>query len=97
MTNCGGLPVQFNFKKEALSRANITIEGADKNNKIIQGHSTYFTVSFSTRKNKYGKMREIVPLQIKGGPQYDIEFRANLTIPELHMSSETLDFGKVCV
>lgn len=42
-------------------------------------------------------MKEIVPLQIKGGPQYDIEFRANLTIPEVSMSSETLDFGKVCV
>ena len=42
-------------------------------------------------------MKEIVPIEIKGGPQYDIEFRANLTQPELSMSSESLDFGKVCV
>jgi hypothetical protein len=62
LTNCGGLPVQFSFKKEALSRANISIEAFDKNNKINPGNSTYFTVTFSTRKNRYGKMREIVPL-----------------------------------
>jgi hypothetical protein len=62
LTNCGGLPVQFLFKKEALSRANVSIEAADKNNKIAPGHSTYFMVQFSTRKNKYGKMKEIVPL-----------------------------------
>jgi P pilus assembly chaperone PapD len=42
-------------------------------------------------------MREIVPVEIKGGPLYEIEFRANLTQPELSMSSDNLDFGKVCV
>jgi hypothetical protein len=34
---------------------------------------------------------------VKGGPQYAIEFIANLTIPEFVMSEESLDFGKVCV
>jgi len=39
----------------------------------------------------------MIPVDVKGGPSYMIEFGANMTIPELAMSSETLDFGKVCV
>ena len=39
----------------------------------------------------------MIPVDVKGGPSYMIEFGANLTIPELSMSSDTLDFGKVCV
>lgn len=38
-----------------------------------------------------------MPIDVKGGPSYAIEFVANLTTPELAMSSESLDFGKVCV
>jgi hypothetical protein len=57
-----------------------------------------FNVVFTTRKNaKFGKQRYSVPIDIKGGPSYIIDFVANLTIPELHMSSEHVDFGKVCV
>lgn len=101
LTNCGRLPVVFNFKKEALQKANISIDSTDKNNKILPNCSALFNVTLTTHarntKNKFGRMREIVPIEIKGGPQYDIEFRANLTQPELSMSSENLDFGKVCV
>jgi hydrocephalus-inducing protein len=99
LTNCGRLPVQFQFRKEALQRANISIESTDKNMKILPNCSALFNVTFTTqtRRSKFGKMREIVPIEIKGGPQYEIEFRANLTQPELSMSSENLDFGKVAV
>ncbi len=38
-----------------------------------------------------------VPIDVKQGPSYAIDFVANLTIPELTMSHETLDFGRVCV
>jgi len=34
---------------------------------------------------------------VKNGPTYTIDFLANMTIPELSMSCELLDFGKVCV
>ena len=61
--------------------------------------SMLFNVTFSSqaRRSKFGKMKEIVPIEIIGGPQYEIEFRANLTQPELSMSDDLLDFGKVCV
>lgn len=57
-----------------------------------------FNVTYSTRKtNVYGRKRIPVPIDVKNGPTYTIDFVANMTIPELSMSTELLDFGKVCV
>lgn len=60
--------------------------------------SVLFNVVYATRKNaKFGKTKYVVPIDVKYGPSYAIEFVANLTIPELSMSAENIDFGKVCV
>lgn len=97
LTNVGRIPVTFNFDKKLLTQAGIAIE-PDKAQKVMPHASALFTVVYATRKNaKFGKQRYVVPVDVKGGPSYLIEFGANLTIPELSMSSETLDFGKVCV
>jgi len=97
LTNVGRIPVTFNFDKKLLGQAGIAIE-PDKVQKVLPNASALFTVVYATRKNaKYGRQRFVVPIDVKGGPSYQIEFGANLTIPELAMSSETLDFGKVCV
>lgn len=56
-----------------------------------------FNVLYTTRKNVFGKKKFLIPIDIKNGPRYSIEFIANLTIPELSMSQETVDFEKVCV
>jgi hydrocephalus-inducing protein len=97
LTNVGRLAVTFNFDKKLLAQAGIAIE-PDKAQKVPPHGSALFTVVFATRKTaKFGRQRYHVPVDVKGGPSYLIEFSANLTIPELAMSSETLDFGKVCV
>jgi hypothetical protein len=60
--------------------------------------SILFSVVYTTRKNsKFGKVKYIVPIDVKYGPSYNIEFTANLTIPELAMSTDNMDYGKVCV
>lgn len=65
---------------------------------MIPNSSILFNVVYSTRKNaKFGKIKHVVPIDCKYGPSYNIEFTANLTIPELAMSTDNLDFGKVCV
>jgi len=52
----------------------------------------------TTRKNsKFGRQRYLIPVDVKNGPQYTIDFTANLTIPEISMSTDTVDFDKVCV
>lgn len=97
LTNVGRLPVNFNFDKKVLTQAGIAIE-PDKVQKVAPNCSSLFHVAYATRKNaKLGKVRWLAHVDIKGGPSYSIEFVANLTIPELSMSTENLDFGKVCV
>ena len=96
-TNVGKLPVNFAFDKKILSNYGINIE-PDKVQKLPPNSSVLFNVVYATRKNaKFGKVKNIVPIDVKYGPSYQIEFVANLTIPELTMSSDNLDFLKVCV
>lgn len=97
LTNVGKIPVTFNFDKKILTTAGISIE-PDKVQKILPNSSVLFNVVYATRKNaKFGKIKHVVPIDVKYGPSYAIEFVANLTIPELAMSSDNLDYGKVCV
>jgi hydrocephalus-inducing protein len=97
LTNVGKIPVTFAFDKKLLNNAQISIE-PDKVQKLNANHSVMFNVTFSTRqKNVYGRKRFPIPIDVKNGPTYTIDFLANMTIPELSMSTELLDFGKVCV
>ena len=97
LTNVGKIPVTFNFDKKILTQAGISIE-PDKVQKVPPNSSILFNVVYATRKNsKFGKTKYIVPIDVKYGPSYAIEFVANLTIPELAMTTDNLDFQKVCV
>ena len=52
----------------------------------------------TTRKtSKFGKQKNAIPVDIKNGPKYTIDFVANVTIPELTLYPETLDFDRVCI
>lgn len=97
LTNVGKIPVTFNFDKKILSAAGLSIE-PDKAQKIPPSTSVQYNVVYTTRKNaRFGRVKHVVPIDVKYGPSYAIEFIANLTIPELSMSTDSLDFGKVCV
>ena len=97
LTNVGKIPINFNFDKKMLGQAGIDIE-PDKAVKIGPNSSQLFTVVYTTRKNsKYGRVKYQIPIDIKNGPTYTIDFVANLTIPELSMSNDNLDFERVAV
>lgn len=97
LTNVGKIPVTFSFDKKILSTAGISID-PDKAQKILPNTSLLFNVVFATRKTaRFGKTKYVVPIDVKYGPSYAIEFIANLTIPELSMSTDNLDFNKVSV
>lgn len=97
LTNVGKIPINFVFDKKLLSQAGIAID-QDKGQKIMPNTSQLFTVVFTSRKtSKYGRTHFLIPIEIKNGPTYMIDFIANLTIPELSMSTDSLDFEKVCI
>ena len=97
LTNCGKIPVNFTFDKKLLGQAGIAID-QDKGQKIMPSTSQLFTVTFTSRKNnKFGRITYKIPIEIKNGQTYMIDFIANITIPELHMECENLDFDKVLI
>ena len=97
LTNTGKMKISFNFRKEALNSAGLDIE-PDKVANLLPNASQFFNVVLTTRKtSKFGKQRYSIPIDIKNGPKYTIDFVANVTIPELALYPETLDFDRVCI
>ena len=45
----------------------------------------------------FGAIKTSTMVQVKGGLNYQLLFKANLTIPDFSLSSEILDFGAVLV
>lgn len=98
MTNCGKNSLSFSFDTRLLQNIGIAIDPPKPPKQFVPNSSLEFKVTYSTRKNaKHGKVRHIVPIHLSYGPSYTIEFVANLTIPELAMSTDNVEFNKVCV
>ena len=104
LTNVGKSQVTFNFEKKyyaASGHAELTLD-PDRVNKLAPGETKTFNVQFTSIKSGsskavYGEIKIPVEIDIRGGPKYRIEFKANLTIPELSISTDTVDFGRVLV
>lgn len=97
LTNTGKMKISFNFRKEALNAAGLDIE-PDKVANLLPNASQFFNVVLTTRKtSKFGKQKNSIPIDIKNGPKYTIDFVANVTIPELTLYPDTLDFDRVCI
>jgi hypothetical protein len=96
MTNCGKNSLSFSFDTRLLQNIGIGIDPPKPPKQFVPNSSLEFKVTYSTRKNaKHGKVRHIVPIHLSYGPSYTIEFVANLTIPELSMSNDNVEFNKV--
>lgn len=42
----------------------------------------------------------MVPIEVKNGPRYNLELKANITIPEItleNMQADMIDFGNVII
>ena len=98
ITNCGKNSLNFSFDTRILQQIGIAIDPSKPPKQFAPNSSMQFNVVFTTRKNaKHKKVKHIVPIHLSYGPSYTIEFVANLTIPELSMSTDTVEFNKVCV
>lgn len=98
ITNVGKLPVSFQFDKKFLSSFGMVIE-PDKVNKMLPGEWKEFNAELKTRRVRDAerKLDKTLDIFVKNGPRYTIQFIANLAVPELKMSHDSLEFGKVIV
>ena len=100
VTNTGQLPADISFDEKAYKLAGFQIT-PPKVSKIPPDGQQTFTITYQAKKNsKFGQQMTIVPMEIKNGPRYNLELRANITIPEItieNLNSDLIDFQNVII
>ena len=97
VTNTGFLPVSFELDKALASAKGFNIEPA-KVGRLPEGETQDFTVVFQALKRyPLGPVEVNLPVMLKNGPPCVITLRANITIPDLRITPDVLDFGTVLV
>ena len=99
--NIGWQPISFDLDKMALANGGIKME-PDKVVRLPglpESESVDFNVTFAPKATKlpFGEYRYRAKLDMKAGPPVMLLFRANITVPDLTLSADTLDFGNVQV
>lgn len=97
ITNIGHVPASFQLDKNlALSRG-FQIE-PERVVRLPEKQAVEFTVTFQARKNiTLGVHQAQLPIVMKNGPPCILTIRAHVTVPDISISMETLDFGKMAV
>ena len=109
--NTGTLPADIVFDAKAYKQQAYTIT-PEKIMKLPPDGAASIVISYQAKKNsKFGLNVTQVPLEVKNGPKYTLELRANVTIPEItvesnqplasdqsfSMSADTIDFQNVVI
>ncbi|DAZ93738.1 TPA: hypothetical protein N0F65_007364 [Lagenidium giganteum] len=95
ITNIGHVPASFQLDKNlALSRG-FQIE-PERVVRLPEKQSVEFTVTFQARKSTaLGNHHVQLPIVMKNGPPCLVTIRALVTVPDISISMDTLDFGKL--
>jgi hypothetical protein len=97
VTNIGHGPASFQLDKNLASSRGFQIE-PERVVRLPEKQSVEFTVTFHARKNiEMGLHTAQLPIVIKNGPPCIALVRALVTVPDISISTESLDFGKIAV
>ena len=98
ITNTSALgQLSWVFDKNLLAGTGFSLE-PEKVVRLPENQSVSFNVTFSAKKNfALGEREVVVPLEIKNGPAMIVILRANVTVPELTISQDNVDFGPVWI
>ena len=102
VTNVGFTNISFDYPKSvksALTQAGFVVE-PDRVNRL-PGAPDFEGVDFSVLFNSsrpgvnLGPVDLLIPVAVRGGPQVNVYLKANVTIPDVELSSDSLNFGSV--
>ncbi|KAE9352056.1 Hydrocephalus-inducing protein [Phytophthora rubi] len=97
VTNIGHGPASFQLDKNLASSRGFQIE-PERVVRLPEKQSVEFTVTFHARKNiEMGLHMAQLPIVTKNGPPCIAMVRALVTVPDISISTESLDFGKIAV
>ncbi|KAL5255873.1 hypothetical protein ACHWQZ_G011188 [Mnemiopsis leidyi] len=94
VTNNGFFPVSFSVDRSVIVGSGFFL-GLDRVRQLPPGETLTFSVTFDPKSIDQGVHSAIVPFNIIGGPIFSLRMQAHVTMPDLFVSSDTLDFGDV--
>ncbi|XP_033116735.1 hydrocephalus-inducing protein homolog isoform X2 [Anneissia japonica] len=98
-TNTGHFPVSFAVDRSTLNMTGFNVE-LDRVKQLpgAPDHETVdFRVSFDPRGGNVnlGVVEALVPIMIVNGPSVLLRLKANVTMPDMQISTDSMDFGEV--
>ncbi|KAJ3416712.1 hypothetical protein HDV05_000542 [Chytridiales sp. JEL 0842] len=97
LTNHGLSPISFQLDKSVLVGTGFSIE--PDRVKLLPGQpyceSIEFQVAFQARSQNVGAIEVQLPINIQGGPTTTLTLRADVTLPDLQLSCNEVDFAEV--
>ncbi|CAM9222413.1 unnamed protein product, partial [Heterosigma akashiwo] len=85
-------PLSFSFDKNALAGTGFAVE-PEKVVRLPENEAVTFTVSFVAKKSMELGFKELeLPIEVKNGPPTLLLFKANVTVPEVAVSTDHLRF-----
>ena len=96
VTNTGSLPVSFELDKVLAQHHGFSIDPV-KVKFLPEGESVNFKVVFQARKDQLGPVEVNLPMAIRDGPPRVVQLSANVTVPDLQITPDNIDFGEVMV
>ncbi|CAK0825377.1 unnamed protein product [Prorocentrum cordatum] len=95
--NCYSEPISFTINKKLLASQGFTIS-PEKVKRLPPGRTQKMEViCFRSKGDDEGVQELDWAIPIKGGPCYEVKLRAHFVLPEVTLSSEEVDFGRVLV
>jgi hypothetical protein len=97
MWNVGKMPFNLQFDQKNIKSAGFTLSH-DKIARFNYKDNNWITLKilYQTRKNSPpGKAKYILPIEISNGPRYLLEIITNVTVPDISVSTNDIDFGAV--
>ncbi|OQR91449.1 hydrocephalus-inducing protein [Achlya hypogyna] len=97
ITNTGQIPTSFQLDKNLALGRGFAID-PERVVRLPEKKGVEFNVTFTARKNgRHGAHGVNLLLDVKNGPPSLLTFKANVTVPDLVLLAENIDFGKVVV
>ncbi|RHY53725.1 hypothetical protein DYB38_002829 [Aphanomyces astaci] len=97
LTNTGQVPTSFQIDKNVALAKGFSIE-PERVVRLLEKKSIEFTVTFQARKNgRHGTHGANIFLEVKNGPCSLLTLKANVTVPDIAISQDSLEYGQVVV
>ena len=96
--NMGQILASFDIERQHFSRTGFLVD-LERVKNLPHEESVEFVITFDPRGANLGlgPVEHVIPLTILNGPLVNIRLKANVTMPDLQISSDVVEFGEVCL